>query len=130
MKKAFFSGLAGLLALSAGCGTMENLRGPEGKGAPRAYGGVAADFRACQQIPRETVQPEWSSGMGVILAHSQTVRFCLRVIDMPFSFAADTLTLPLVVFADSPPSDGATTRDPGREIVEDHPGEGLPVREE
>lgn len=96
MRRYILPALGTALLLGAGgCGTMENLVTKE-KGGPVLYGGVAADFKACQDILHEEELEGLHPGVRPLASHSKAVRFCGRVIDMPLSTVGDTLTIPFV----------------------------------
>lgn len=104
-----------LLVGGAGCGTMENLVTKEKDGGPRVYGGVKADFQACQAILQEDPHPELHRGTKPLVASSKAVRFCMRVVDMPISTVGDTLT---IAFALGGRSGDATVSEPREETDE------------
>lgn len=90
LRALVLSGLVACGGLSlSGCGTMWNFEAGADAGGlnreTRIYGGVQVDVQAVGKI----AEP-WNSGWGRLIAG-------LFVLDVPFSLAADTLTLPVTI---------------------------------
>lgn len=90
--------LLALLGSLAGCGTMENMLDVQHEERRlRPYGGVAADFQACQDILQQPKSNGYYPGINVILPTVKGLCCCVRLADVPVSVVTDTLTLPLTL---------------------------------
>jgi uncharacterized protein YceK len=83
--------LAASLALLSGCGTIMNF---SDKGNGSIYGGVVRDFSETGRLLEHT--PSSSSG-PFLRACDVALAGSFYTFDVPFSFVADTLTLPVTI---------------------------------
>ncbi len=86
-------GLAVALLTSVGCGTVMNLNGglPDG-GAEYPYGGALID--GVGMVSSANILYELGTGQAVNESGLLLPLGVLAIVDLPFSIAADTLTLP------------------------------------
>jgi uncharacterized protein YceK len=90
--------LLALLGSLAGCGTMENVLDVQHEERRlRPYGGVAADFQACNDILQQRQPDGYFPGMNLVLPTVKGLCCCVRLVDVPISVVTDTLTLPLTL---------------------------------
>ncbi len=97
MRLPFLAAVAGS-ALAAGCGTVASMCQPDDSG--RVYGGVRKDIDWIGKLVDGPADPNGplkntDGGNGAAGAIFAAVLVFGPVVDLPFSFLADTLTLPL-----------------------------------
>jgi len=81
--------------LTSGCGTLANMSGWEqisipGTREPSIYGGVGNDLRWAGEQIKWSVSPEGVGPLHLLAAGG-------FVVDLPFSFVGDTLTIPKII---------------------------------
>ena len=86
--------LTAALLLTAGCGTVENMRCCQEE--RQTFGGVKGDLRACKNAwkARENKGESWFPGITLVHYTRAVGTTCCRLIDLPFSAVGDYFTYP------------------------------------